>query len=108
MELQHRGRVQAHRSMADRVPLPWRSHGATDPLTFDGDGADPEDTAELLRDAAIVVAARQQLDVLLVQLAAQPFSHTACAGLREYLETTADRAQAAYSRVCSAPSVQVS
>lgn len=100
MELQHRGRVQAHRSMADRVPLPWRSHGATD--------ADPEDTAELLRDAAVVVAARRQLDVLLVQLAAQPFSLTACAGLRAYLETTADRAQAAYSKVCSAPSVRVS
>ena len=108
MELQHRDRVQAHRSTADRVPLPRRSHGATDPLTFDGDDADPEDTAELLRDAAIVVAARQQLDVLLVQLAAQPFSLTACAGLRAYLETTADRAQAAYSRVCAASSVRVS
>ena len=58
MELQHRDRAQAHRSMGDRVPLPWRSHGATDPLTFDADGADPNDTAELLRDAGNVVAAR--------------------------------------------------
>jgi hypothetical protein len=108
MELQHRGRVQAHRSTADRVPLWWRSDGATDRLTFDADGADPGDAAELLRDAAIVVAARQQLDVLLVQLAAQPFSHTACARSAVDLETTADRAQAAYRRVCSAPSVRVS
>ena len=55
----------------------------------------------LLHDAAAVLSARQQLDCLLAELAARPFSQTAYRGLRAYLSGPADRAQAAYQRVCA-------
>jgi hypothetical protein len=55
----------------------------------------------LLHDAASVLSARQQLDCLLAELAAQPFSQTAYRDLRAYLSGPADRAQAAYQRVCA-------
>jgi hypothetical protein len=55
----------------------------------------------LLSDAAAVLSARQQLDSLLAELAARPFSPTAYRGLRAYLSGPADRAQAAYQRVCA-------
>ena len=55
----------------------------------------------LLCDAAAVLSARQQLDCLLAELAARPFSQTAYHDLRAYLSGPADRAQAAYQRVCA-------
>ena len=55
----------------------------------------------LLHDAASVLSARQQLDCLLAELAARPFSQTAHRDLRAYLSGPADRAQAAYQRVCA-------
>ncbi len=55
----------------------------------------------LLWDAAAVLSARQQLDCLLAELAARPFSPTAYRDLRAYLSGPADRAQAAYQRVCA-------
>jgi hypothetical protein len=55
----------------------------------------------LLCDAAAVLSARQQLDCLLAELAARPFSPTAYRDLRAYLSGPADRAQAAYQRVCA-------
>ncbi len=63
-------------------------------LDFDLDRA-------LLCDAAAVLSARQQLDCLLAELAARPLSPTAYRGLRAYLSGPADRAQAAYQRVCA-------
>ena len=55
----------------------------------------------LLHDAASVLSACQQLDCLLAELAARPFSQTAYRDLRAYLCGPADRAQAAYQRVCA-------
>jgi len=55
----------------------------------------------LLDDAAAVLSARRELDGLLVQLTAQPFSASAYTGLRAYLSGPADRALAAYQRVCA-------
>ena len=55
----------------------------------------------LLCDAAAVLSARQQLDCLLTELAARPFSPTAYRDLRAYLSGPADRAQAAYQLVCA-------
>jgi hypothetical protein len=60
----------------------------------------------LLRDAATVLAARRQLDALLAQLAAQPFSPDAYRGLRAYLSGPADRALAAHQRVSAATTVR--
>jgi hypothetical protein len=57
--------------------------------------------ASLLDDAAAVLSARRELDGLLVQLTAQPFSASAYTGLRAYLSGPADRALAAYQRVCA-------
>jgi hypothetical protein len=57
--------------------------------------------AALLNDAAAVLSARRELDGLLVQLTAQPFSASAYTGLRAYLSGPADRALAAYQRVCA-------
>ena len=54
----------------------------------------------LLCDAAALLSARQQLAFLLAELAARPFSPTAYRDLRAYLSDPADRAQAAYQRVC--------
>ena len=59
-------------------------------------------TGTLLRDAATVLSARRCLDGLVAQLAAQPFSGAAYEGLRVYLAGPADRAVAAYLRVCTA------
>lgn len=56
---------------------------------------------ELLRDAASVLLARRELDRLLVQLTAAPFSAGAYDGLRTYLAGPGRRAQAAYARVCA-------
>ena len=55
----------------------------------------------LLQDAAVIVAARQELDALVGQLCAQPFSPATHTGLRAYLEGPAERACAAYERVCA-------
>ena len=55
----------------------------------------------LLHDAAAVLSASQQLDCLLAELAARPFSPTAYRDQRAYLSGPADRAQAAYQRVCA-------
>lgn len=55
----------------------------------------------LLRDAASVLLARRELDGLLVQLTAAPFSAAAYDGLRTYLAGPGRRAQAAYARVCA-------
>jgi hypothetical protein len=57
--------------------------------------------AALLADAAAVLTARQQLDELLTELAARPFSASAYDGLRAYLAGPADQAVAAYERVCT-------
>jgi hypothetical protein len=58
--------------------------------------------AALLRDAAAVLIARRELDGLLTELAAQPFSVGAYSGLRAYLAGPAETAAAAYQRVCAA------
>lgn len=63
-----------------------------EPLELDGG---------LLRDAAAVLTARRELDALLVQLTAAPFSAAAYDGLRTYLAGPGRRAQAAYARVCA-------
>lgn len=55
----------------------------------------------LLRDAAAVLSARRALDALLAQLAAQPFSADVYGGLRAWLAGPADRALAAYQRLCA-------
>lgn len=60
----------------------------------------------LLRDAATVLSARRELDGLLAQLAAQPFSPDVYRGLRAYLSGPADRALAAHQRVCAATTVR--
>ena len=89
------------------------AQASTTPLALavaDGDGLeaelevelDVEDGKAMLRDAAAVLAARRRLDALLAQLAAQPFSASAYSGLRAYLAGPADRALAAYQRVCAA------
>jgi hypothetical protein len=65
-----------------------------------------EEDQELLRDAAAVLVARRRLDALLTQLAAQPFSASAYSGLRAYLAGPADRALAAYQRVCASTTVR--
>jgi len=65
-----------------------------------GLAARPDADGVLLRDAATVLTARRCLDALLAQLAAQPFSCAAYEGMRVYLAGPADRAVAAYLRVC--------
>lgn len=55
----------------------------------------------LLRDAVSVLLARQELDRLLEQLTAAPFSAAAYDGLRTYLAGPDRQAQAAYARVCA-------
>ncbi len=67
-----------------------------------GLAARPDADGALLRDAATVLTARRCLDGLLAQLAAQPFSCAAYEGMRVYLAGPADRAVAAYLRVCVA------
>lgn len=62
--------------------------------------------AALLNDAAAVLTARRELDGLLAELAAQPFSAAAYSGLRAYLAGPADRALAAYERVCASATVR--
>ena len=59
------------------------------------------DDLDLLRDAAALLTARQELDALLVQLTTAPFSGAAHDGLRAYLAGSGRRAQAAYARLCS-------
>jgi hypothetical protein len=56
---------------------------------------------DLLRDAAALLTARQELDALLVQLTAAPFCAAAYDGLRTYLAGSGRRAQDAYARVCA-------
>jgi hypothetical protein len=68
-------------------------------------GCEVELDGTLLRDAATVLSARRQLDALLAQLAAQPFSPDAYRGLRAYLSGPADRALAAHRRVCAVTTV---
>ncbi len=53
----------------------------------------------LLRDAATVLTARQRLDGLLLQLAANPFDPVAYRGLGSYLVGPGALALAAYERV---------
>jgi hypothetical protein len=81
---------------------PAQRHGpllhAVDTVVACDLGAD----AALLRDAAVVLTARRELDGLLTELAAQPFSVGAYSGLRAYLAGPAERAAAAYQRVCGA------
>lgn len=67
-----------------------------------GLAARPDAAGALLRDAATVLTARRCLDGLLAQLAGQPFSCAAYEGMRVYLAGPADRAVAAYLRVCVA------
>jgi hypothetical protein len=69
-----------------------RQVGLPGPLHVDGG---------LLRDAAALLTARRELDALLVQLTAAPFSAAAYEGLRAYLAGSGRRAQAAYARVCA-------
>ncbi len=64
------------------------------------DGAFDLDRA-LLGDAAAVLSARQQLECLLAELTVRPFSPTAYRDLRAFLSGPADRAQAAYQRICA-------
>ena len=59
------------------------------------------DDLDLLRDAAALLTARQELDALLVQLTTAPFSGAAYDGLRAYMAGSGRRAQAAYARLCS-------
>lgn len=66
----------------------------------DGQAADalqPDDA--LLLGGGLL--ARRELDRLLVQLTAAPFSAAAYDGLRTYLAGPGRRAQAAYERVCA-------
>jgi hypothetical protein len=75
------------------------------PRAVDGANAalDPElelDRA-LITDAAGVLSARQQLEFLLAELTARPFSPKAYRGLPAYRSGPADRAQAAHQRVCA-------
>ena len=58
--------------------------------------------AALLSDTAVVLTARLELDGLLTELPAQPFSAGAYQGLRAYLAGRAEPAAAAYERVCAA------
>ena len=81
------------RPPADRDGRALHAVEPTEPL--------PVDDVELLRDAAALLTARQELDALLVQLAAAPFSGAAYDGLRAYLAGSGRRAQAAYARVCA-------
>ncbi len=53
----------------------------------------------LLRDAAMLVTARQRLDGLLLQLTVNPFDPAAYRGLGSYLAGPGVRALAAYERV---------
>jgi hypothetical protein len=81
------------RPTADRDGRALRAVEPTEPLQVDG--------VDLLRDAAALLTARQELDALLVQLATAPFSGAAYDGLRAYLAGSGQRAQAAYARVCA-------
>jgi hypothetical protein len=80
------------RPTADRAGRGLRAVEPVDSLQVDVD---------LLRDAAALLTARQELDALLVQLTAAPFSAAAYDGLRAYLAGSGRRAQAAYARVCA-------
>lgn len=80
------------RPAADRGGRGLRAVEPTEPLQAD---------VGLLRDAAAVLTARRELDGLLVQLTASPFSAAAYDGLRAYLAGSGRRAQAAYARVCA-------
>lgn len=55
----------------------------------------------LITDAAGVLSARQQLEFLLAELTARPFSPNAYRGLPAYRSGPAGRAQAAHQRVCA-------
>ena len=81
------------RPTADRDGRALRAVEPTEPR--------PGDDVDLLRDAAALLTARQELDALLVQLATAPFSGAAYDGLRAYLAGSGQRAQAAYARVCA-------
>lgn len=56
----------------------------------------------LLADAAMVLAAREQLAGLLAQLAAHPFNPLACAAMRRYLAGPLLAAQVACGRLRAA------
>jgi len=56
----------------------------------------------LLRDAATVLTARQRLDVLLLQLAVDPFDPAAYRGLGCYLAGTGAQVLAAHERLTAA------
>ena len=98
--------------MRGTSPLHWEDRRVSEhcddsvplrPALFPGPAVPPETaTGTLLRDAATVLTARRCLDGLVAQLAAQPFSGAAYEGLRVYLAGPADRAVAAYLRVCAA------
>jgi len=81
------------RPAADRDGRALRAVEPTELLQVDDVG--------LLRDAAALLTARHELDGLLVQLTAAPFSAAAYDGLRAYLAGSGRRAQAAYARVCA-------
>lgn len=68
----------------------------------DADSTGFVEEVALMQDAAAVLAARQRLDALLLQLAATPFDAAACHGMRAYLAGPVHRAQAAYARLCAA------
>jgi len=88
----------ARREAADPVDalLPAAQNGLSVARERELDGA-------LLRDAAAVLSARRDLDA---QLAAQPFSAAAHGGLRAWLAGPADRALAAYQRLCASTTVR--
>lgn len=97
--------------MRGTSPIDWEDRrmsehcddvGPSTPPAFLGAVGPDAATGALLRDAATVLTARRCLDGLLTQLAAQPFSCAAYEGLRIYLAGPADRAAAAYLRVCVA------
>ena len=91
MDTRRNGDPAVERPAADRDGRALRAVEPTEPR--------PSDDVGLLRDAAALLTARQELDALLVQLTAAPFSATAYDGLRAYLAGSGRRAQAAYARV---------
>ncbi len=92
MHSRRTGDPVVERTRADRGGRAVRAVQPSDPMQVD---------VGLLRDTAALLTARRELDELLVQLTAAPFSSAAYDGLRAYLAGSGRRAQAAYARVCA-------
>lgn len=101
--------LRTGRSSRTEGPAPLRAvpevdaDALTDALEDPCDVADVRADLALLRDAATLVTARQRLDGLLLQLAANPFDPVAYRGLGSYLVGPGVLALAAYERVNTSP-----